>query len=97
MSATNPYTDTVHASTTSTGVETDGNGDVTVTVSDLRTIESAADVTASATGGYVANVQSVSGNQVTVRIFEDAGAAGALAPVTGTAGVTDVHVTAVGN
>jgi len=96
MSATNPHVETEHASTTATGVDTDASGDVVVTVSQLRNIESPADASANAAGGYVANVQSVSGNGVTVRIFQDAGAAGEMAAVTGTNGVTDVHVEATG-
>lgn len=97
MSTTNPHVETRTASTTATGVDTDGSGDTQVTVSELRHIESPADVTASAAGGYVASIQSVSGNTVTVRLFEDAGAAGELAAVTGTNGVTDVHVHAEGS
>lgn len=77
-------------------VDTDGNGDVTITVSELRSIPSVAHVTAGASGGFVASVQSVSGNQVTVRIFQDAGAAGELAAVTNTADATDVHINATG-
>ncbi len=96
MSATNPHTETHTASTTATGVNTDGNGDAQVTVGDLRSIEHPADVSASAAGGYVANVQSVDGNTVTVRVFQGGGADATLSPVTGTDGVTDVHVHAEG-
>jgi len=97
MSATNPHVEAENASAVVTGVDTDASGDVVVTVSELRNIESPADATAQASGGYVANVQSVSGNDVTVRVFEDAGAAGEMSAVTGTAGVTDVHVRATGH
>lgn len=96
MASTNPHTSANHASTTASAVDTDASGDTTVTVGELRHIDSAADVEASATGGYVANVQSVSGNEVTVRIFQSAGAAAEMAAVTGTADVTDLHVSAVG-
>lgn len=96
MSATNPHTETVSGSTTASSVDTDGSGDVDVSVGELRTIESAADAEASASGGYVANVQSVSGNTVTVRIYQGGGADATLNPVTGTADVTDVHVRAEG-
>lgn len=57
---------------------TDASGDVTHTFNELKHIESKADVEAQAEGGYVANVQSLTGNQATVRVFEDAGASGAL-------------------
>jgi hypothetical protein len=96
MSATNPHTESFTASTTATGVDTDASGDAEVTVGDLRAIEHAADVDASAAGGYVANVQSVDGNTVTVRIFQGGGADAELSAVTGTNGVTDVHVRAEG-
>lgn len=96
MTTRNAFVDEGHASTTVTGVDTDGSGDVTVTLSDLRHIEDPADVQAQATGGFTANVQSVSGNSVTVRIFESAGSAAAHAPVTSGSGVTDLHVSAVG-
>lgn len=96
MSLENQFTEPRRDSTTVESVDTDGNGDVTITLTGLRHVESAADARASAAGGFVANVQSVDGNAVTVRIFEDAGAAGALAANTGGTGVTDVHVSAVG-
>lgn len=96
MSATNPHTESHTASTTAEAVDTDDNGDATVTVGELRAIEHPADVDASAAGGYVANVQSVDGNTVTVRVFQGGGADATLNPVTGTDGVTDVHVRAEG-
>lgn len=96
MSATNPHTESFTASTTASGVDTDASGDTEVTVGELRTIEHAADVDASAAGGYVANVQSVDGNTVTVRVFQSGGADATLNPVTDTAGVTDIHVRAEG-
>lgn len=96
MTLANPFTNSRRSSVTEADVDTDGNGDVTITVTELRQIESAADAQASAAGGYVANVQSVDGNSVTVRIFEDAGAAGALSASTEGTDLTDVHVSAVG-
>lgn len=96
MATRNIFTPQEQASTTVTGVDTDGSGDVTVTVGDLRQIEHPGDVDVQAAGGYTANVQSVSDNQVTVRIFQSAGSAAAHAPVTSTTDVTDVHVGAVG-
>lgn len=96
MSARNQFVDGQHATETVTGVDTDASGDVEVNVSDLRQIESPNDVSAQAAGGYVANVQSVSGNVVTVRIFQSAGAAAEMAAVTDGTGVTDLWVSAVG-
>lgn len=96
MSATNSFTETHGASTTAEAVDTDAVGDVQIEVPELRTIENAAEVSASSPDGYVVNVQSVSGNKVTVRVYEEAGAAGTLTPVSGTADVTDVHVHAQG-
>jgi hypothetical protein len=96
MTERNPLVQAKSASTTVTGVDTDGSGDVVVTVGGLRQIESSADVDAQAADGYVANVQSVDGNDVTVRIFESAGSAAALSAVTGGSGVTDLYVQAEG-
>lgn len=96
MSARNRFVELRQESTTVTGVDTDGSGDVTVTVGGHRQIEHPGDVDVQAAGGYTANVQSVSGNQVTVRIFQSAGSAAAHAPVTSGTDVTDVHVGAVG-
>lgn len=90
------------ATVTFTGVDTDGSGDVEVggntslVVDDLRQIEDVGDVHAQAGGGYTANVQSVSGNTVVVRLFQSAGSAAAHAAVTSGSGVTDVTVEAEG-
>ena len=97
MSLTNPHVDKVHDSTTASAVDTDGNGDTVVTLSGLRSVASPADATAQAAGGYVAGVQGVSGNEVTVRIYQEGDSGGALVPVTGAADVTDVHVQADGS
>lgn len=96
MTERNAYADARHASASVSNVDTDGSGDTEIVVGGLRQIEDAADVTANATGGYVANVQSVTGNSVTVRIFESAGSAAALSAVTNGTDVTDVTVEAVG-
>lgn len=99
MSATNSFTETLTASTTASSVDTDGSGDTTVTVGELRTIESAADVEAQASGGYVAEVQSVNGNDVTVRVLEGnygAASTGPLTAVASTADVCDISVKAEG-
>lgn len=96
MSATNPHTETTTASTMASAVDTDASGDTTITVGALRHIAHPADVVASSPDGYVASVQSVSGNEVTVRIYQGGGADATLNPVTGTADVTDVHVRAEG-
>lgn len=96
MSSTNPHTQTHTGSTTAESVDTNADGDVTVTVPNLREIESAADATAQATGGYVASVESVSGNEVTVRVFQEADGGGTLGAVADTQDVTDVRVRAEG-
>jgi hypothetical protein len=96
MANENRFVDTVTATEMATGVNTDGNGDAEVTVSDLSHIESPAYANAQAAGGYVANVQSVDGNTVTVRIYQGGGADTELSAVTGTDGVTDLHVRAEG-
>lgn len=96
MSQRNPMVDERSATETVTGIDTDASGDVTVTVSELRQIESPNNVQAQAAGGYVANVQSVDGNDVTFRIYQGGGAASELSAVTGTTGVTDLWVHALG-
>lgn len=63
---------------------TDGNGDVTVTHTNVRLVEDQDEVLGvEITGAFRAQVQSVSQNQVTVRITEPDGAGGFQA-VTGT-------------
>lgn len=106
--STNTYTETLTASQTVTNVDTDGSGDVDgydydgdslsqeIVVEDLRGIESPADVSVQAAGGYVANCIGVSGNTITVRIFESAGSSAALSAVTGASDVTDLHINAQG-
>lgn len=66
-----------------TGQDTDGSGDITYTFSSLKRIESKADVEVQAESGYVANVTSISGNQVTFRVFESAGSNAAMSAATG--------------
>ena len=72
-------------------IDTDSSGDVTLTIPYVKKIVEPS-VKATAEGGYVANVQSVSGNQVTIRIYQSAGSAGALAAVTSASDVTILHV-----
>jgi len=96
MSQRNPLLDQRTGTETVTDIDTDASGDVIVTVSELREIEEPNDVSAQAAGGYVANVQSVSGNEVTFRIFQGGGADTELAPITGGSAVTDLWVHAVG-
>ena len=96
MSQRNPLLTRREGTETVTGIDTDGSGDVTVTVSELRQIDEPNDVSAKAAGGYVANVQSVNGNEVTFRIFQGGGADSELTAVTGDSGVTDLWVHALG-
>lgn len=97
MSVTNPFTETHSDSRTVSAVDTDTSGQVQVTFGDLRQIESAADVDAHASGGYVVNAVSVSGNTVTFEVRASAGTSGnALPLVTGTTDVTDIHTRAEG-
>lgn len=97
MSTQNYFTQPRQESEIVTGVDTDGSGQAVITVTGLRQIESPADVTAQAAGGYLVNVLSVSGNDVTVEVRASAGTAGNELPlVTGTADVTDVHINAFG-
>lgn len=96
MTERNAFVDSRQASTYVQNVDTDASGDVQITVGGLRQIEDQADVSASASGGYVANVQSVSGNTVTVRIFQSGGSATVMSAVTGGTDVTDVKVHSTG-
>lgn len=104
MTLTNPHvegeTATEHLSSVDTDaggtIDADGNG-ADPTVNGLRQIDSPADVTAHASGGYVANVTAVNnGNEVVVEIREGGGANTELALITGTADVTDVYIRAEG-
>lgn len=81
-----------HDSKLITGVDTDGNGEFTVSLTNLRRVRGLQDVSASASGGYVANPVASTENTVTVRLYSEAGAAGAMAPVAAGADVTDVVV-----
>jgi len=96
MSQRNPLLTQKTGTETVTGIDTDGSGDVVVTMSELRQIDEPNDVQAQAAGGYVANVQSVSGNEVTLRIFQGGGADTELSAITGGSGVTDLWVHALG-
>lgn len=91
----NPHTRSSRVATLSQdNVDTDGSGDFTLTFTDLREIPSIDDVSVQAEGGYVANPQSVSGNTVTVRLYESAGSAAALAANTSGTDVTNVNARA---
>ena len=95
--STNRYAAERRADEYVAGIDTDANGQVSVTLTDLKQLESAADVSAHATGGYVVTPVSVSDNVVTLEVRASAGTAGDPLPlVTGGAGVTDVRVSAVG-
>lgn len=72
------------------------SGTVGVVLDDLREIESPADVTVSAYGGYSCSVRSVDGNEVTVRLFYGGGAGAELDAVSSGTDVTDVHFHAEG-
>lgn len=83
-SVPNPHTDRSTETENVSDPTTDGNGDVSVTLTSLTVIGSTDDVLGvSITGAYRAQVQGVSGNSVTVRITQPDGA-GAFAAVTGT-------------
>lgn len=83
-----------------TSVDTDASGDFTLTFDDLRVIESKADVTVHAEGGFQVSPRSVSGNTVTFRVFQydyDAAADGAAIAHTSATDVTAVNATAKGH
>lgn len=96
MSSTNPHVALSRDTTTAVDVDTDASGDVTVTFGGLASIASVADVSVSATGGYTANVQSVSGNTATVRVFQGGGADTPLAAVASGTDVTTLEASALG-
>lgn len=80
-----------------TAVDTDANGDFTVNLDEFRRLESKAGVTAQAEGGFAANVRSISGRTVTIRLFDSGGTAGAdFAAVTSEVNVTAVNILARG-
>ena len=109
MAITNPFTEKTLVSQTVTAVDTDGSGDVDgydyegdslsqeIVVEELRHIESPADVSVQASGGYVANCIGVSGNTITVRLFESAGSNASMSAVASGTDVTDLHIQAKGN
>jgi len=95
----NHHTRPVQAEASATGVSTDASGDVTLTFTDMRRIKNRNSVSVQASGGYVCNVQSVSGNTVTVRVFESTQggtAAAAMTAVSSGTSVTDIHGVATG-
>lgn len=86
-----------HATESATNVDTDGSGQTSITVNDLKSIPDDTYATAEAGGGYVVNVDSVSGNSVTVTIYSSGGTSGAeLAAETNVTDLTDVTVSAFG-
>jgi|APHM01.1.fsa_nt_gi hypothetical protein len=97
MPVANIFTEETRAVAVAQNVDTDASGDTTVTFDSLREIDSGPSVHVQATGGYVANVQSVDGNTVTVRIFESAGSAAALSPVADNSDVTTLYAEATGS
>lgn len=96
MATTNSLTSEVRASEVVEGVDTNADGEVDVVVGDLRQIDSPADASAQAAGGYVANVTAIDGNTVTVTLFEEDDGGEALAEVADGDDVTDIHVEAFG-
>lgn len=91
----NQFTETRSDTEEITGVDTDGNGQFTVSFTSIRRLNSPSDVDAHASGGYVANCVSVSGNEATFELRASAGTAGNELPlVTNGTGVTDVHAKA---
>lgn len=74
-------------------VDTDGDGDLEITFNDVRRIPKKDLVQVQAKGGYVAGVQSISGNVATIRIFQSAGSSAALAAVTNGTDLAELHVT----
>lgn len=95
----NPHAHKLEDTASATGVNTDASGDVTLTFNGLRKIDSQEDVSVEASGGYVCNVQSVSGNSATVRIFEapqGGTSSTSLVAVTSGTSVTDIHGRAFG-
>lgn len=77
-------------------VDTDGNGDITITFTGLRKIRDEASVMVSLEGGYVGGVQSISENQAVVRIYRSAGSAAALAAVANGSDLCILHARAIG-
>lgn len=77
-------------------VDTDKNGDITLTFTGLRKIRDEASVVVSPEGGYVGNVQSISENQAVVRIYQSKGSEAALAPVTNGTDLCILHARAIG-
>jgi len=75
-------------------IDTDSNGDVTLTIPFVKKIVESS-VTAVAEGGYKASVQSVSKNQVTIRIYQgdyDKSSDAPFAAVASGADLTILHV-----
>jgi len=70
---------------------TNGSGDISQEVPDLKRIESKADVSVQAEGGYTANVRSVTGNSVTFRVFESAGSSAAHSASTSTSVTYNIY------
>lgn len=97
MTTRNNFTQERRGSAEVSGIDlSNGDGSFTVTVGELRRIESVADVTVEASGGYVANADSVSGNTVTATLYETAGSNGEMASVGDGSDITGIRVEAAG-
>jgi len=79
-----------------TGVDTDGSGQATIDVTEVREIDSVADVELHTPSGYVVNPVSVSGNTVTCEVRQGGGADTELALVDASSISIDVNGTARG-
>lgn len=74
-------------------VDTDGSGDATISIPELRIVKS---VQASAQGGYKAELQSISGKTVKIRIFDYPATNTVATAKTSTTDVCVVNILAVG-
>lgn len=79
-----------------TGPASYTTGGFTVTIDDLNNIEGAVVTTS---GGYVASIAGISGNTITIAVYQEAGAAGALAEVTAGTDLSGVtfYIIAIGS
>jgi len=94
----NPLGELVTDTQSVSNVDTDGSGQFTVTFGGIRRIlgEDPSNVSAHSPDGFVINVASVTGNQVTFELYRGGGADTELAAFTGGTDVTDINATAVG-
>lgn len=75
-----------------------GDGSYDVVMDELRQVEGVehADASVTSNDGYVAKAESVSGNTVTIVLYESAGSNAQMATVADGAGVADIRVVADG-